>query len=153
MAKFVQNINRVNHVVIVVYPDNLERAVQSFSQLLDIEMEGPFDSASGGVTVYIDVSAGIEIVAPYNREIATRHFDHLDKHGEGVMTIAFGVADRSAAVARAEKLGYEVWRWARGFDVNPAWADRFEVFDEAALSPMLHGTRLKFAELVPKKDD
>ena len=152
MGKFVQNIGRVNHVVIVVHAENLESAVKSFSELLDLEMEGPFDSKDGGMTVYIDLAAGIEIVAPYNREIATRHFEHLEKHGEGLMTVAFGVADRDAAVARAEKLGFEVWRWARGFDVNPAWADQFEVFDEAALSPMLHGTRLKFAEVVPKKD-
>lgn len=151
MEEFVQNIGRVNHVVVVVYPENLESAVKSFSELLDLEMEGPFDSKGGGLTVYIDLNAGIEIVAPYDREIATRHFEHLDTHGEGIMTIAFGVADKDAAAARAKELGYEVWRWAEGFAVNPAWADRFEVFSEAALTPTLHGTRLKFAELRPKK--
>ena len=152
MGKFVQNIGRVNHVVVVVYPENLESAVRSFSALLDLDMEGPYDSKTGGMTVYIDLAAGIEIVAPYNPEIATRHYEHLEKHGEGIMTVAFGVADRDAAVARAEGLGFEVWRWANGFDVNPAWVDEFEVFDEAALSPMLHGTRLKFAEVVPRDE-
>ena len=68
------------------------------------------------------------------------------------MTVAFGVADKDAAVTRAKNLGFDVWRWADGFTVNPDWANRFEVFDEAALSPMLHGTRLKFAELAPKQD-
>lgn len=146
-----QNIGRINHIAIVVHRENLEAAVTSFSELLDIEFEGPFDSKSGGLLVYINVDAGVELVAPYNREIATRHFEHLEKHGEGVMTVAFGIADRAAAAARAEKLGYEIWRWADGFDINEAWKERFEVFDEAALTPPLHGTRLKFCELAPKK--
>lgn len=147
-----QNIGRINHIAIVVHQENLEAAVASFAELLDIEFEGPFDSKSGGLLVYINVDAGMELVAPYDRELATRHFDHLEKHGEGVMTVAFGVADRAAAAARAEKLGYEIWRWADGLAMNPAWGERFEVFAEAALTPVLHGTRLKFAELAPKKD-
>jgi 4-hydroxyphenylpyruvate dioxygenase-like putative hemolysin len=152
MARFAQNIGRVNHVVIVVHRENLESAVEEFSRLLDLEFEGPFDSTSGGLLVYIDIPAGIEVVAPYDRELATRHFDHLEKHGEGVMTVAFGVADRAAAVSRAEGLGYEVWRWANGFDINEAWRDDIAVFDEAAISPTLHGVRLKFAEVVPRAD-
>lgn len=151
MSGFAQNINRVNHVVIVVHQENLEDAVKSFSELLAIEFEGPLDSQSGGLLVYINCDAGLELVAPYDPQLAKRHFEHLEKHGEGLMTVAFGIADRAAAVARAEKLGYEVWRWADGFTVNPAWKERFEVFDEAALTPMLHGTRVKFCELAPKK--
>lgn len=150
MPDFVQNIGRVNHVVVVVYPENLEKAVKSFSDLLALDMEGPYDSASGGLTVYIDLAAGIEIVAPYDPSLAKNHVEHLAKHGEGLMTVAFGVADRAEAVARAESLGYEVWRWADGFTVNDEWRNSFERFDEAALYPPLHGTRLKFAELVPK---
>ncbi|MCU1483052.1 MAG: hypothetical protein JWQ19_3838 [Subtercola sp.] len=149
MAKFVQNINRVNHVVIVVHEENFEKAAEQFSRLLDLQMEGPFDSKSGGLKVFIDISAGIEIVAPYDRTLAIRHFDHLEKHGEGLMTVAFGVADRDAAVARAEGLGYEVWRWADGFDINENWRKEIDIFAEAALTPPLHGVRLKFAEVVP----
>lgn len=151
MGKLVQqNIGRVNHVVIIVHEENFEKAAKAFTELLDLDFEGPYDSKGGGMYVYIDLSAGIEIVAPYNREIATRHFDHLEKHGEGVFNIAFGVKDRDEAVRRAESLGFEIWRWANGFDVNPAWKEDIEVFDEAALTPLLHGTRLKFAEVVPK---
>jgi hypothetical protein len=150
IGKFIQNIGRVNHVAVVVHPENFEKAATEFAELLDLDLEGPFDSESGGLWVYIDLAAGFEIVAPYDPSVAVKHAEHLEKHGEGVMTVAFGVADRAAAVARAESLGYSVWRWANGFDINDEWRKEFETFDEAAISPTLHGTRLKFAEVVPK---
>jgi 4-hydroxyphenylpyruvate dioxygenase-like putative hemolysin len=142
-----QNINRIDHVIILVTLDNLDRAAAEFSELLALTMEGPFDT--GGLRVYIDWAAGIELYAPTDPAIAVEQTQFLAEHGEGVFRIVFGVRDRSAAIARAEELGIDA-RTIDGFTVNERWQDSFERIDEAPLSRPVHGVRINFGEIVPK---
>jgi 4-hydroxyphenylpyruvate dioxygenase-like putative hemolysin len=149
LGKYQQNAGRVDHVIFIVYLDHIEAAVRAFSELLDLEMDGPYDT-QGGVRTYIDWAAGIEIVAPVDAAVAVAQTAHLAKHGEGIYRIVFGVASRAKALERAAGLGYEVSRLIDGFLVNDGWRGDFERIDEASLSTPVFGAGITFGEIVPK---
>jgi hypothetical protein len=142
------NGNRVDHVVICVWPENLESAVAHFTELLDIRLEGPFESAKAGLTIYIDWDAGFEVVAPTNPDAdwdEPRRF--LEEKGEGIFRIVFGMADQAAALERARALGHESTSPSDVFALNPAWRDRFVRMDEARLLGHVNGVGLTLGQI------
>lgn len=145
-----QNVNRIDHVAILVRPENLESAVDHYSKLLGISFEGPFKSDSAGVTYYLDWTSGLEVYAPHDPVLAADRFQYLEEHGEGVFRLIFGVPDIGEAVARARSMGHEVPIEASAFDLNPEWEDRFEKMDEALMSEPIHGIRIAFSQIEPR---
>jgi methylmalonyl-CoA/ethylmalonyl-CoA epimerase len=141
-----QNINKVDHVVFMIRPENLEAARVRFQELLGIGFEGPIEAIDYGVRIYIDWSAGVELMAPVNPEKAKAPVEFLETRGEGVWRIVFGVADNDVAIARAKSLGVEVLFRQEGLVHNDAWRERFETIDEAPLAPV-YGVPLSFGDI------
>lgn len=126
-----QAIQKIDHVAIIVYRENLDAYVAKFSAVLGIEFDRPTIVESTGVVAALSWDSGLEILAPLRNE--GRYWDRLQKYGEGSTIIVFGVQDMDAAQQRARDAGVEV-----GFEVElrgtEPWFDRFEVFREARLN-------------------
>ena len=148
-----KNVNRIDHIAICVRPENLQAAIDQFSELLDIKFEGPFESADSGVTYYLDWDSGMEVYTPSDQMLAADRFEFLERHGEGVFRVIFGVPDIGEAVARARSMGHEVPIEASAFDLNPQWRDRFQLMDEALFAKPIHGVRMAFSQIEPHESE
>lgn len=104
----------IDHVTWVTRPENIERNVALFSSLFDVEFDGPWVREDMGFKMYLCWESGFEIVCPlegvtpFNK---TLH-DRLETHGEGMLSIVFGVKDLEATRERLEKAGFspgELW--------------------------------------------
>ena len=95
----------VNRVMIAVR--DLEAAKQRYTQLLGATFEDAhWTGAPFGIAVSIAWDAGIELCAPLpGREETSAVSPYLEKHGEGVMSVFFGVDDVDAAQGRAAEAG------------------------------------------------
>jgi len=144
--KWRQNIQRIDHVVMVAEPQNVDSAAKTFAKLLDIEWEGPFDAQEVGLRCYVCWDAGLELVAPFDKSKMPDMADFLATHGEGVYRIVFGVADREAALARAQSMGLEVLFRNDALKFNPQWKDRFARIDLSGVTPV-HGVRINFGQI------
>jgi 4-hydroxyphenylpyruvate dioxygenase-like putative hemolysin len=136
----------VDHVILCVRPENVKKAAATFTQLLDLNLEGPYDLPDYGLIMYIDWDAGIEIMAPTNPEIAASQQRFLDERGEGIFRVVFRVPNRDTALDRAEAMGVNV---ASRYDVLgtfPQWEVRFKKALESHLEPV-HGVQFNFAEM------
>jgi hypothetical protein len=129
-----------------VRPENVKEAAATFTQLLDLNLEGPFDLPDYGLIMYIDWDSGIEIMAPTNPEIAVNQQKFLDEHGEGVFRVVFRLPDRDDALARAESMGVNVASRYDVLDTFPQWGSRFKKALESHLGPV-HGVQFNFAEM------
>jgi|ERR1700677_1532840 4-hydroxyphenylpyruvate dioxygenase-like putative hemolysin len=145
----IQNIQRIDHIVFLVHLENLETAMRDFEQLLDITLSGPHYKPDMGIKIYVDWESGIEIYAPVNPEIAVEQSEFLRTRGEGIFRLVFGVADREAAIARAENLGHPIKARVGGFSVTDDWRSVFKRLDEAPLAAPVHGVWLNFGQLEP----
>jgi 4-hydroxyphenylpyruvate dioxygenase-like putative hemolysin len=144
-----RNGNRIDHVAVCVWPENLTSAVARFTELLDLEFEGPFELTEAGLRVYIDWDAGIEVVAPTNADKpwAAQRLRFLEEKGEGVYRVVFGVADLPAALRRASAAGFETMAPMDAFSTNPAWRDRFVSMDQVMVAEEVHGVRLNLGHI------
>jgi hypothetical protein len=111
-------MNRVDHFIWVVRPENIEKYVASLSALLNVEFEhrdGPKIDGSN-LDVYLSWDSGLEIVAPLGADnsetgrlkehpAAKTFFECLEKRGEGPYAIAFRVPNLEMAGDRARKQG------------------------------------------------
>jgi hypothetical protein len=138
---------RIDHISIGVWPENLESATQTFAELLDIKLEGPFVSAKSGLTFYIDWDSGIEVVAPTDKDAAGELVRFLEEKGEGVFRVVLGVPDQAGSLERARSLGYKTALSSDVFKINPAWRDRYTQIDEALMHGEVHGVRLVFGQI------
>lgn len=95
----------VNRVMIAVR--DLEAAKQRYTHLLGATFEDAhWTGEPFGIAVSIAWDAGIELCAPLpGRETTSAVSAYLEKHGEGVMSVFFGVDDVDAAQAKAAAAG------------------------------------------------
>jgi hypothetical protein len=89
-----QNILRIDHIVMVAEPENVDSAAETFAKLLDIEWEGPFDAEEVGLRCYVSWDAGLELVAPFDKAKMPDMAAFLGTHGEGIYRVVFGVGAR-----------------------------------------------------------
>lgn len=126
-----QAIQKIDHVAIIVYRENLDAYVKKFSAALGVEFDEPAIVESTGVIAALSWDSGLEILAPLKNE--GRYWDRLQKYGEGSTIIVFGVKDMDAAQQRARDAGVDV-----GFEVKlggtEPWFDRFSTFKEARIN-------------------
>ena len=126
-----QAIQKIDHVAIIVYRENVDAYVQKFSAALGVEFDEPAIVESTGVIAALSWDSGLEILAPLKEE--GRYWDRLQKYGEGSTIIVFGVKDMDAAQQRARDAGVDV-----GFEVKlggtEPWFDRFSTFKEARIN-------------------
>ena len=96
----------VNRVMIAVH--DIEKAKQKYRDLLGATfMEAHWTGEPYGISVAISWDAGIELCAPLpGRENDSAVSQFLAHHGEGIMTVFFGVDDGDAANDRASAHGF-----------------------------------------------
>jgi methylmalonyl-CoA/ethylmalonyl-CoA epimerase len=140
---------RIDHVIFCLEPENIASAAAKFSELLDIELEGPLDRADTGLSIYVDWCSGIELMAPTNPSIAAEQRAFLDKHGEGVFRICFRVPNRDEALDRADRMGIDVRSRFDVLDLFPHWSRRFNRVLESHLE-RVHGVSFNFCEIEEK---
>lgn len=104
-----QNINHVDHIVWVSHLENLEANVAKLEQLARVKLRGPFDRTDLGMRVCVSFEGGVEILAPLDGiDTVMSRFcrDALEKKGEGMFAIVYGVPDIMEARENAARLGY-----------------------------------------------
>jgi 4-hydroxyphenylpyruvate dioxygenase-like putative hemolysin len=144
-----RNVGRIDHIVIVVLPENIDRAAQEFGELLDVPMDGPYEPQDLGTRQYIDWESGIMLVAPVEMERNTEHTRFLAEHGEGMYRIVFGTADQHASLERANGLGYATAWTYDGLTVTDSWRAKFSTIKDGIIAPAIHGVRINFGQLEP----
>jgi hypothetical protein len=105
-------LNRVDHFIWVVRPENIARYVEQATRLFGVEFEHMHGPTVAGTDrdCYVSFDAGLEFMAPLGRGDATsaQFLDYLEEHGEGPWGFVFGVADLGEPSARARAAGFPV---------------------------------------------
>lgn len=106
MKKF---IDHIDHITLVYHLESLKKNVAMLEQVSGVKLES-FDNGALGFRMYLSWEAGMEVMAPLSgrTEFNQPLHEHLEKCGEGVYAVVFGMRDLETARARLEKLGYGV---------------------------------------------
>ena len=103
MKKFT---NHIDHVAWISWPVNLNENVARLEQLAGAKLTR-FERKELGIIICANWEAGLEILSfsepPTEFNQALR--DWLETHGEGVMSVVFGVRDLEAHEKRLRQLG------------------------------------------------
>jgi 4-hydroxyphenylpyruvate dioxygenase-like putative hemolysin len=142
-----QNIRRVDHVMYIAWPENQAAYVEQLSKLCGVKFYGPVEKPEFGVRLYISWAAGLEVVSPVSDTAPwSLHMRaHLEKRGEGVMNIIFGVKDINEARARAEALGYKTSDIIENTGDEP-YAAETEIMKETVVGEIMN-TMFTFGEI------
>jgi hypothetical protein len=129
MKKF---INHVDHVAWLSRPENLDANVADLEKVTGAKLT-KFARKDMGFTMCISWEAGLEVVAPMEErtEFNSWLWSELDKKGEGVTSVVFGVKDLDAHKARLARLGIEVGELMDDHSDSP-WHDRLVLWERAA---------------------
>ena len=129
MKKF---INHVDHVAWLSRPENLDTNVAKLEQVTGAALTR-FARKDMGFTMYISWQAGLEVVAPMEERTEFNEWlwSELDKKGEGVTSVVFGVKDLDAHKARLEAMGIEVGPLMDDHPESP-WHDKLVLRERTA---------------------
>ena len=146
-----QAIQRIDHVAIIVYPENFDAYVEKFSKLLDVTFDDAVRAEDPGVAAALSWDSGLEIIAPLRKE--GRYWERLQRFGEGCTILVFGVKDIDQAKVRANQMGIETREWR--LDPSFPWLKRFRSFREAKVEafPAEFVMGLTLSEIVPHDTD
>lgn len=142
-----QFIDHVDHVAWICRMENLEQKVAELAALCAVDFGEPAVNADLGLTIYLSWEAGLEVVAPhaevtpYNRLLHER----LERNGEGMWGVIFGVEDLEVARERARQLGYTPTPVV-GESPDSPWADKVSKVRESRATEFL-GTWMIFGEI------
>lgn len=141
---------RIDHIAIIVRPENLDAYVEKFSQLLGVSFDDSIHAEDAGVRAALSWDSGLEIVAPLREE--GRYWERLQRFGEGCTVLVFGVEDIDEAADRANEMGIETREWR--FDPSYPWLRRFRSFREVKVEafPPEFVMELTFSEIVPRTE-
>jgi len=141
---------RIDHLAIIVRPENLDAYVEKFSKLLGVSFDDSIYAEDAGVRAALSWDSGLEIVAPLREE--GRYWERLQRFGEGCTVLVFGVDDIDAASDRANDMGIETREWR--FDPKYPWLRRFSSFREVKVEafPPEFAMELTFSEIIPRSD-
>jgi len=129
MKKF---INHVDHVAWLVRPENLDTHVGQLEKLTGATLTR-FARADMGFTMCISWEAGLEVVAPMveRTEFNQWLWSELERKGEGVTSVVFGVKDLDWHKARLETMGFEVGPLMDDHPDSP-WHHKLELWERVA---------------------
>jgi 4-hydroxyphenylpyruvate dioxygenase-like putative hemolysin len=128
-----QAVGRIDHISIVVYPENIYKYVDQMSRVFGMEFEPAVVLDDRNVILCMSLIAGIQFVAPIRPE--GKNWEKLQNRGEGAMTVVLGVDDLNAAIERAKSNGAEV-KYEIELPFSVPWRNKFDTFREAALGDM-----------------
>lgn len=98
-----RTLPNLHHVVIAVAPERLLQVAQLFTDLGFRFDE--FDLDDVGLHVMLDWTRGMELVTPTEPDTGNPVSVFLDRHGDGIYTIALRVDDAPSAEAIAHRYG------------------------------------------------
>jgi hypothetical protein len=106
MKKFT---NHIDHVAWISWPRNLQQNVERLEQLAGAKLTR-FERKELGIVICANWEAGLEILSPSEQPTAFNQAlrDWLEKHGEGVMSVVFGVKDLNRHETRLGGQGIEL---------------------------------------------
>jgi 4-hydroxyphenylpyruvate dioxygenase-like putative hemolysin len=144
-----QNVNRIDHVVMMVRPDNLDACVERLSGVLGVDFEH-FVFEPQQLRGAISLEAGLEVITPLSEDSVLAR--QLDKWGEGIHSITFGVKDADEARARAEANGMETYGVydALGASSPDFIAEQFQVLRECHFKQKIFGTLFVASQIEPR---
>lgn len=153
MKKF---INRVDHVQWICRLESVERYVAELEAITDAKLVR-VDRTDVGCMVYIDWSAGLEVIAPITSRTAhnAKLHEWLETHGEGMFGIAFGVADLDKHKAKLEAKGMNVGPLYGNLE-NPPWPQHVVIRERSApqaINSMITLSEIDYADGVIRLDD
>lgn len=131
MKKFV---NRVDHVQWICRIENLERHIADLEAVTDAKF-AYVDRSDVGCLIYIDWSAGLEIIvplaerSPFNQPL----HDWLDTRGEGLFGIAFGVANIENHTEKLQARGLKVGPMLKNLPGAP-WGENVVIREKSVPS-------------------
>jgi hypothetical protein len=143
-----QNVNHVDHIVWASYPQNLEANVRRLEELTKSVLDGPFDRVDLGMRVCVSFASGVEIISPLeglDTPMTRRLWSFLEKQGESMFCVVFGVPDIEEARQRARKMGYEPGVLLTHVGSEP-WVHKTEKFLESVVGDFM-GTMFAFGEI------
>jgi hypothetical protein len=137
MAK--RNVNRIDHVVGLVSPENFDAAVSRMSIALQTAFYGPYNREDLGIRVAVAWDAGVELLTPLEGEKGDPYRALLAQRGELWMSVLFGVRDTEATKARMTGIGHSPTIEFSGISGVEPWLERFTRLDEVAYDPSVFG--------------
>jgi len=147
------NVGRVDHVVMMCRPENLDAATRQLSELLEIEFV-PFDAPRQGIRGALSIEGMLEFIAPRgDGSPASASLERLiEERGEGIHSITFGVADAQATHDRLVAQGY---RTRPVYDAinedTPGFVrEAFSVTKEVHMRERIAGSLFVLSEIVPR---
>jgi hypothetical protein len=141
-----QMINRVDHVVWIVRPENAQAHVDRLSALYGVTFDGPVVREPLGCCFWVSWEAGLEIFTPHgDGPYAAGWNKRLEERGEGVLSVIVGVRDINAARENARRLGYEPSEII-GLAGDEPYVHKLETMKEVIATDML-GTYMSFGEI------
>jgi hypothetical protein len=133
MKKFV---NHIDHVAYVSTLANIERNVAELEAVTGASLQR-FQRDDMGFVMYLDWDAGLEVVAPYDEktDFNISLHDRLEKHGEGLFSIVFGVDDLEKHKEKLEAKGMQVGPLMDDLPTSP-WHHRLVLRERIAPAVM-----------------
>lgn len=103
-----QNTKHVDHVFWICHLEGQDDYVAELSRICDVEFHGPIERPDLGTRIYISWRSGLEVIAPLPETtiFSASLKEHLQKKGEGLYGVVFGVEDIEEARRRVMGLGY-----------------------------------------------
>ena len=145
------NAGRVDHVVMMCWPENLESATERLAKLLEIEFQ-PFEAARQGIRGTISIEGELEFITPLrDGSPASESLERsLRERGEGIHSITFGVADATATKARLDAQGFKARDVYDAINEDtPAFVrEAFSVTREVHLRERVAGSLFVLSEIV-----
>ena len=146
------NAGRVDHVVMMCHPSNLESATKRLSAMLQIEFV-PFEAQRQGIRGSLSIEGMLEFITPLeDGSSASRSLERLlKKSGEGVHSITFGVESAQATHDRLVSEGYGVRPVydAINEDTPDFIRNAFSVTKEVHMRERIAGSLFVLSEIVP----
>lgn len=144
---------RIDHIAITVYLENLDLYVERFSTLLGVTFDPIIHSKEADVAAALSWDSGLELVAPLSRQ--GYFWDRLQRFGEGVTSLIFGVDDMDEAIARVRSMNVDSneLRFSRR---SFPWLHRFESFREVMLVdafPREFALDIALSQIVPRNEN
>jgi hypothetical protein len=129
MKKFT---NHVDHVAWVSRIENLEQNIEALQKLSGVKLTR-FERKDMGFVICVSWEAGLEILTPLKEhtEFNQALHDWLERRGEGVMFVIFGVRDLNKHKARLEAMGFDVGPLVDDHPSSP-WHDKLVLEERMA---------------------
>ena len=134
-----RNVNRIDHVVGLVRPENFAEAVSRMSIALQAAFYGPYNREDLGIRVAVSWDAGVELLTPLEGEKGEPYRALLEQRGEHWMSVLFGVREVEETKARMTGFGHSPTAEFTGLSGAEPWLERFTRLDELAYAPSVFG--------------